>query len=130
MYTKRKKIMEIAIDKTLDDICEEFLKINEDVCFLISKKYVEKSKTELGDEISSAKIIVSSIPIEELRVPSAFKVKSNGNITTWIDEEHVLAKVIHSNIKFTDGNINGKIIPNMYLDIEDEEKIKKLKYKV
>ena len=68
MYTKRKKIMEIAIDKTLDDICEEFLKINEDAYFLISKKYVEKSKTELGDEISSAKIIVSSIPIEELRV--------------------------------------------------------------
>ena len=130
MYTKRKKIMKVAIDSILDDICEEFLKVNEDACFLISNKYVEKSKTELGDEISSAKIIVSSIPIEELRVPSAFKVKSNGDITTWIDEEHVLAKVIHSNIKFTDGNINGKTIPNMYLDIEDEEKIKKLKYKV
>ena len=128
MYIKRKKILEVAIDKTLDDICEEFSKINEDVCFLISKKFVEKSKTELGEEISSAKIIVSSKPIKELQIPSAFKVKTNGDITTWIDDKHVIAKVIHSNIKFTDGNINGKTIPNMYLDIEDEEKIKKLKY--
>ena len=34
----------------------------------------------------------------------------------------------HLIIKFTDGTINGKTIPNMHFYIEDEEKITKLKY--
>lgn len=123
MYIKRKKINENAINKRLESICHDLLLKNTDAMFIISKKYIEKSKGNL-QEIDSLPIIISSIPLNEVVMPSFYKIKDDGTLSTWCDTDPII-KIAHSKLKFTDGEINGKEIKNLYLDIEDEKELKK-----
>ena len=125
MYKRRKKIIERAFDDVLISICNELLKLNPDVLFLTSKKFVEKPDKTLGEEIKGLSVIISSVPVNELNIPSSLSINNN-YITTWCDEEHLI-KVIHSKINFYDGEINGKLYKNLYMDLDKQNVMNMLK---
>ena len=123
MYKKKLKFNLGACDLKLVAICNELLSYNEDALFVISKNYLEKNG--FFEEVGSMPIIVSSIPLEELKLPSYYVLKNN-NLMLWTGDE-IIVKLIYSNLVFTDGNINDKKIDDLYLNIENNEYIKSLK---
>ena len=128
MYKKMKKEQHRARDFRIEAICSDLIKWNEDTTFLVSKKFVVTSDKKLGNEINGLPIVISTTPINELVILHSYKLTENGELTTWCDENDPLVKLVYSPIKFTDGEINGKKIPNMYLDIEaDLGRLKKYK---
>ena len=127
MYKKIKKIMNKARDFRIESMCSDLIDANPDTLFIVSKKFVIKPNKELGNEVKGLPLVVSSTPIEELSIPSTYSLTKSGELTTWCDEKYSLVKLVYSPVKFTDGEIKGKKIPNMYLDIEKEAEISKLK---
>lgn len=129
MYQKRKKVTQKAFNEKLISVCDELLEFNEDVFLAISKKFVENPDKSLGEEIESLPIIISSISVDKLVIPPSLRLKDGNYITTWCDNDPLI-KVIHSKMNFYDGEINGKIFKNLYLDFEGEEieGIKSCKY--
>ena len=127
MYKKRKSLLEDAINHNLNAICDELLWFNENAIFAISRKFKETTKKTLGEEIKGFPVIVSSIPIEELAIPSSLSMDLDGNLTTWCDT-NILAKIIYSPIKFIDGEIKGKKIIDLYMNFEDDEFVESSKH--
>lgn len=126
MYKKKKKINERAIDKRLETFCDDFLKLNSDAFFAISKKFVENPDKSLKSEINGLQVIVSSMAIEDLTIPSGYSIVDSCYLTTWCDDER-LVKIIHSDMKFIDGDINEKKIKGLYLDIDKDREFKESK---
>ena len=127
MYKKVKKFKRRAFDDRLAAICEELIEINDGAFFAISKKFFIKENGELKEEIKTVPIIISSINISSLIIPSTYYFDGE-NLCNWCDNT-VLVKIVYSPMKFIDGNIKEKEIKNLYLDIENEDYIQKvLKY--
>lgn len=116
MYKRNKKVDLKYIDINLLFICDDLLKCNEDSIFALIKKYCETT----GDEINGEKVIVSNTPIEELHIPSEYKITDNG-VLTLIDEDYNLATLIYSNMRLMQ---KGKI---KYLDLDKQKEIVNLK---
>lgn len=128
MYKKKARFNAKACDSKLAAISNELLFYNEDAVFAISKNYVERNKTDgLFEEVKSCPIIISSIPLEKLELPSYYILR-NDELTLWTDDE-VIAKIVYSNLVFRDGNINDKKVKDLYLNIENNDYIKSLKGK-
>ena len=126
MYKKRAKFNLNACDSKLSAICNELLNYNEDAVFAISKNYIQKSDSKnMFYEMNTNPIIISSVPLEEIKLPSYYVLRNN-ELTLWTDND-VIARIIYSNLVFTDGEIKNKKINNLYLDIENEDYIKSLK---
>lgn len=126
MYKKKAKFNFSTCDAKLAAICNELLTFNEDAVFAISKNYVEnKGKNNSFEEIKTNPIIISSIPLEELVLPSYYALRGDV-ITLWYDDS-IIVKLVYSNLVFSDGDIKNKHIDNLYLDIENEDYIKSLK---
>lgn len=126
MYKKKAKFNFSACDAKLAAICNELLTFNADAVFAISKNYVEnKGKNNSFEEIKTNPIIISSIPLEELVLPSYYALRGDA-ITLWYDDS-IIVKLVYSNLVFSDGDIKNKHIDNLYLDIENEDYIKSLK---
>lgn len=128
MYKKRKKVIKEAINQRLEDICIDLLKLNQDAFFMTSKRFVEKPDKTLGSEIKNTPVIISSKPLEELSIPSCYSLKKDNTLTTWCDTDPLI-KMMYSKITFHDGNINGKNIKNLYMDIENQDEYNKLVFK-
>ena len=128
MYKRRKKVIKEAINKRLEEICLDFLKFNQDAFFMTSRKFVENTDKTLGSEIESLPVIISSKPLEELVVPSCYSLKKSNDLTTWCDSDPLI-KMMYSKVNFTSGNVNGKEIKNLYMNIEKEDEYKKIAFK-
>lgn len=115
MYKKRKKVYKLAINETIDSVCKDLLECNPNVIFLTSKSFIEKEKLE---EIIKMPQIISSVPINELIIPSSIKIDENGFVRTWCDKE-VLLNIFYKEITFIDGNVNEKEVNHLYLNIKD-----------
>lgn len=126
MYKKKKKINERAVDKRLETFCDDILELNPDAFFAISKKFVENPDKSLKSEIKGLPVIVSSLEIKDLTIPSGYSIVDNNYLTTWCDDEP-LVKIIHSDMKFIDGDVNGKTIKGLYLDIDKDREFKESK---
>lgn len=87
MYKKMKKLNEKAIDIRLQCFCNDILLLNEDVFFAISKKFIENPDKSIRYEIIGVPVIVSSVPLESLTIPSGYSIKYNGYLTTWCDKK-------------------------------------------
>lgn len=127
MYQKKSKVNDMAVDKRLSGICEDLLDLNEDAVFLIAKRFVENGDKTLKSEISGLPVIISSIPLNKLTIPSSYSVTESNYLRTWCDDDPII-KLLYSEIKFSDGEINGKKITNLYLDFDDRELEKSKKY--
>ena len=127
MYKKIKKTINKARDFKIEAMCSDLIDANPDTLFIVSKKFIIKPNKELGEEIKGLPLVISTTPIEGLKVPSTYLLKESGELTTWCDEKYSLVRLVYSPVKFTDGEIKGKKITNLYLDIEKEAEIKKLK---
>ena len=77
MYKKNKKVKEKAVDKRLAMFCEDILRLNPDALFAISKKFVENADNSLKSEIKGLPVIVSSVAIEDLTIPSGYSIVDN-----------------------------------------------------
>lgn len=128
MYRKRKKIINSAIDIRLESIISDFFVYNEDTVFLISKSYIERPDGTLGDEIEQVPFIITSTPIEELNIPSSYKINKNWYLSNWCDSNYLI-KLIHSNFHYSDGQINGKTYNDLYLELDNQDKIDSIKIK-
>ena len=118
MYKRNKKVDLKQTDVDLLLICDDLLYYNNNATFAIFKKYYETTNVEIQGE----KLIVSSVPIEKLHIPSEYKVNSNG-VLTLLDENYVLGILIHSDLTFLP---NGKI-NEFYLDFDKQKEIEKVK---
>lgn len=113
MYKKVKKVYENAIDKRLETICNDFLKINDTAIFAISKKFIERTDNQFDYDVKQLPVIISSIPIEELIIPSGLSVNENGYISTWCDNDPLI-KLVHKNFNFVDlDSKNGKKVKHL-----------------
>ncbi len=126
MYRKRKKYLEKAIDDKIALICDDLIKINPEVDFAVSKKFIESKHTLLAEESEKIIVIISSAPLEELKIPGSLNLKNDSCLTTWCDNEP-LAKLVYIPFKFIDGETNGKKVKHLYLDLDLEQKNIKLK---
>ena len=127
MYKKRNKVINKARDFRIESICSELIKFNPDTLFITSKKFVLRPDKKLGEEIKGLPIVVTTTPVEELFIPSSYSLTKNNELSTWCDKEDGLVKLVNSNVKFIDGEINGRKISNLYLDVLEEQEIKKQK---
>ena len=119
-FKKVKKIKARAFDDRLVSVCDELLKLNPETSFIVSKKFREES-----EEISGLPVIATTTPIENLTIPSCFGLKGQ-YLTCWCDSDP-LVKLVHSEIKYTDGEINGRLVRHLYVDVENVEEIRKSK---
>lgn len=71
-------------------------------------------------------VIVTSKKIEELVIPSSYKIVDENYLATWCDI-NALVKLIYSEINFMDGEVKGKTIKNYYLDIDKGDEFNKSK---
>lgn len=126
MYKKRKNILNQAIDPLLTSIIDEFLQYNKEASFIINKKFIDKGNNQLGDEIIGLPIIISTIPLSDLVIPSSIKLDSKGYITSWCDDIPLI-RMIYSKITYVDGYIKEQKIKNLYLDIDKQNEIEQLK---
>lgn len=122
MYKKRKKFTNLAYDIKLAQICDKLIEINSNAFFAISKKFIEEKDGSIGRDLTldgknKVPIIISSIPVENLFIPSTYRLKEDGILTNW-DGDVVLARLVHYQMKFTDGEINGKRYVDLNLDIK------------
>ena len=115
MFIKRKKVVKSIIDTNLEEICDKFLIYNDDTTFAISKKFKLDSSNNVCEEYKGLPIIVSSKPVKELIVPSAYKLHSNRKLSNWYDKE-ILAEIIHAEMNFQDGTK----IERLYLDMDQK----------
>lgn len=120
VYKKMKKILKNSININASFICDEILKLNPDIFLAISKKYLEKEKKLIENVTDKIPTIISSVPVNELIIPSHYKLIDNLYLTFWYDNE-VIAKIDHKIMKFYDGNIKQRKIHNLYLDIQNDE---------
>ena len=127
MYKKSKKLTHRARDLKLEAICSDLIKWNKETIFLVSKSFILTPKKELGDEVVNLPLVISSTPIEELVIPSAYSLTKSNELTTWCDDNYSLVKLVYSPIKFYDEEKNNKKIENFYMDVEYIDKINKLK---
>lgn len=120
VYTRRKdnsKGKKVTIDAKLYDIANEFLKVNPDGVFAISKKFVLKADGGLGIVVNEEPCIITDINIKNLVIPSCFRLRKGKYLTTWCDNEYI-AQIECKDIIFEDGNINDKDIKDFYLKIK------------
>lgn len=122
MYKKRKKFTNRAYDIKLAIICDKLIEINTSAFFAISKKFIEKKDGSLGRDLTldgknEVPIIISSVPVETLFIPSTYRLNEDGVLTNW-DGDVVLAKLVHYQMMFTDGQINGENYTDLNLDIK------------
>lgn len=127
MYKKTKKLHHKARDFKIESMCSDLIDANPDTLFIVSKKFVVTPDKKLGKEIKGLPLVISTTPINELEIPSKYTLTESGELTTWCDEKYSLVRLVYSPVKFTDGEIKCKKISNLYLDIEKEDEIKKLK---
>ena len=127
MYKKIKKEHHRARDFKIEAMCSDLIDANPDTLFIVSKKFVVTPDKKLGKEIKGLPLVISTTPIKELIIPSKYTLTDSDELTTWCDGNESLVKLVYSKVKFTDGEIKGKKISNMYLDIENEKEIRKLK---
>lgn len=71
---------------------------------------------------------MSTVPLDDLKLPQGLVKSGTDSITTWCDTSIPIIKVIHTNIRLEDREINGKKISNLNLYIDDEDIIKKSTY--
>lgn len=121
MYIKRKKTSYKTIDRNLMDICEDLLNYNNSVTLGISKKFSLTKEDQLDKEIEGLPVIISSVPINELLIPTRFKLDENNCLSHWFDDE-MIAKMTYLQMSFIDSNGYQRF----YLDM-DEEKLSKSK---
>ena len=127
MYKKMKKLYHKARDFKIEAMCSDLIDANPNTLFIVSKKFVVTPDKKLGKEIKGLPLVISTTPINELEIPSKYTLTESAELTTWCDEKYSLVRLVYSPVKFADGEIKGKKISNLYLDIEKEEEIKKLK---
>jgi hypothetical protein len=127
MYKKTKKLHHKARDFKIESMCSDLIDANPDTLFIVSKKFVVTPDKKLGKEIKGLPLVISTTPINELEIPSKYTLTESGELTTWCEEKYSLVRLVYSPVKFTDGEIKCKKISNLYLDIEKEDEIKKLK---
>lgn len=116
MYRKRKTILNNAIDNRLMDICYVMHNYNNDSIFAVSKTYLEKDK-EL-EEIKNDNVILVSTPINELVIPERYKLI--GNNLKFINTEDTIAVLEYREMSLTNGNICGRYVEDLYLDIKEK----------
>ena len=127
MYKKIKKEHHKARDFKIEAMCSDLIDANPDTLFIVSKKFVVTPDKKIGEEIKGLPVVVSTTPIGELVIPHSYTLTESCELTTWCDKDDSLVRLVYSPIKFVDGEINGKKITNIYLDIEKEAEISKLK---
>lgn len=127
MYKKLKKPRKNYSNLKLQNYCSDLLAYNPDATFVISKRFIENAKDEGFVEIKDKNIpiIYSSVTPEKLLNPKSFTIRKiyEGDeehyyLTIWCDMEIPLARIVHKQLVFTDGDIKGKEIKNLYLDIK------------
>lgn len=124
-FKKVSKVKSRAYDERLLAVCKELMILNKDTSFIISKKFKETSDEQILTEISGLPVIVTTTPINELDIPSCFGLKAD-YLTNWCDDDP-LVRLVYSNIKYTDGEINGRTIKHLYVDIDNIEEVRKAK---
>lgn len=114
MYKKRKKVSKNLTNQTIATLCEEILKYNEDAILATSKRFIEKESgiEEIKDKLP---IIYTSEP--NIQLPSSLKLLLGKYITNWCDDIP-LAILEYKQMSFKDGEINDKLIKNLYLTIK------------
>lgn len=123
-YTRRKKLMENAIDKQLVMIGCEFLKLNPEVTFAFSKSFVEQGYKNKYVEIKANPVLICSEPLSKLTVPSAYRLDNNGYLMVW-DEFNPIVRLAYSAMEFIDGEINGRLVNDLNLTFKDYDEIDK-----
>lgn len=127
MYKKLKKPNKNYSNLKLQNYCSDLLAYNPDATLIISKRFIEnandKGFTEIKDK--NIPIIYSSVDPGELLNPRSLTIRKiyEGDeehyyLTLWCDREIPLARIVHKQLVFTDGDIKGKEIKNLYLDIK------------
>ncbi len=124
MYKKRKNITTLAVDEKLAKISEDLLTVNPDIILGISKKFILNKENGLDKEIKGNSVILSNTKIEDIIIPSPYRLIGKNNIGYWFDED-ILATIIYMNMTFHD----GKKIKNLYLDLDEKELAKCKDYK-
>ena len=124
-FKKTPKVKLRAYDEKLLSVCKELMVSNPETSFVISKKFKVASDEKILTEISGLPVIVTTTPVEELDIPSCFGLKGD-YLTTWCDDDPLVI-LVHSNITYTDGEINGRLIKHLYVDIDNIEEVRKAK---
>ena len=116
MYKKRKRYTKKTYDNKIALLCDQIIEQNPEVCFAISKKFIENPDGSLGEETEKLPIIISSVPLDEIKIPSSFDLRYGSYLTNWCDNEP-LARLAQGSFRFVDGEINGKKVEHLYLDL-------------
>lgn len=74
MYKKRKRYTKKTYDNKIALLCDQIIEQNPEVYFAVSKKFVENPDGSLGDEIEKLPIIISSVSLGKLKIPSSFNL--------------------------------------------------------
>ena len=125
-FKKRNKMQVKAFDERLLKVCRELLIVNPGTYFAICKKFKEDSTNKKLTEIGGIPVIMSSIPIKDLVIPSCFDLQRNNNLSLWSDDDGLI-KLVYTNMTFTDGEVNGRKIKHLYADFDEIEKVRKVK---
>jgi len=105
IYNKRDSILYEAIDEELVNLCNEFLKYDEELELMISTKFeMTENGLNIKKEIERKKVIFASKKICDLKGPSKYKISSDGIISTWICDKPV------AYIYYVDKNIKDNIL--------------------
>ena len=122
-FKKRKKFTNRAYDIKQAQICDRLIEINYGAFFVISKKFIQEKEGSLWRDLTldgknRITIIISSVPIENLFIPSTYHLTEDNFLTNW-DGDVVLAKLVHYPMWFKDGEIKGKKYDDLYFYIEE-----------
>ncbi len=121
MYKKRKRYTKKTYDNKIALLCDQIIEQNPEVYFAVSKKFIENADGSLGDEIEKLPIIISSVSLDKLKIPSSFNLLYGSYLTNWCDNEP-LARLTQGSFKFVDGEIKGKKVERLYLDLNYDMK--------
>lgn len=105
IYNKRDSILYEALDEELVNLCNEFLKYNDELQLMISKRYeMTENNKNIKKEIEGKKVVFSSKMICDLKGPSKYKISNDGKISTWICDKPI-AYIYYANMDISDNKL-------------------------
>ena len=105
IYNKRDSILYESLDEELVNLCNEFLKYNDELQLMISKRYeMTENNKNIKKEIEGKKVVFSSKKISDLNGPSKYKISNDGKISTWICDKPI-ANIYCANMDISDNKL-------------------------
>ena len=126
MYKKLKKPNKNYSNLKLQNYCSDLLAYNPNATLIISKRFIENAEDKGFVEVKEKNIpiIYSSVSPKELISPQSLTIRKmyeddeeHYYLTLWCDKIP-LARIVHKQLVFTDGDIKNKKIKNLYLELK------------